>query len=60
MSAHTKGTRTWCEQHCDGGCRGACMAKMGHSEHKIPHSGRSMHTLNSMVRIAWLGSVDRG
>jgi hypothetical protein len=55
MSAHTKGSRTWCEQHCDHGCKGACMARSGESHYRIPHNGRAVAAVNSKVRRAWLG-----
>lgn len=55
MSAFTKGSTTWCAEHCNEHCRGACLQKLGVSDHGIPHSGRAVAALNCKVRRTWLG-----
>lgn len=55
MSAFTKGTRTWCAEHCNQHCSGACQSKMHEANHKIPHNGHAIQEVNCKVRRTWLG-----
>lgn len=57
MSAFTKGSNTWCNEHCDHGCRGACMAKAGKSDHHLRYNVHAVHQVNAKVRRCWAGGT---